>query len=171
MEARTCALGVNVGVADQWQSSAEGREAIDVFRYALYDGNSTGSKDGSPLAPLMGQFGDYDGGVTSIHLGGTSFFVCYPDHGVIYRFVPKTADTSEMEIIWLVSGTAIEGKDYDLENLTWLWDVTALEDKKIIEHTARGIRSRFFEPGPIAPMEYNELRYIEWYLGELSRVS
>ena len=170
MEARTRALGVEVGVTNQWQGSAERQEAIDVFRYALYDGVSTGSDDGSPLAPLMGRFKAYDGGVTSIHIGGTSFLLCYPDHGVIYRFVPKSADTCEMEVIWLVSGAAVEGKDYDLARLTWLWNVTALEDKKIIEHTARGVRSRFFEPGPIAPMEYNELRYIEWYLGEISRV-
>lgn len=169
MEARTCALGIEVGSGDHWQGSADGQEAIHTFRYALYDGVSTGSEDGGPVAPLMGRFTDYDGGVTSIHLGGTSFFVCYPDHGMIYRFIPKTVDTCEMELIWLVRGDAEEGRDYDLGRLTWLWKVTTEEDKKIIEHTARGVRSRFFEPGPIAPMEQNELRYIDWYLGEIDR--
>lgn len=169
MEERTRALGVEVAVTNQWQGSAEGKEAIDVFRYALYDGNSTGSEGGAPLAPLMGRFSDYDGGVTSIHVGGTSFLVCYPDHGMIYRFIPKTADSCEIEVIWLVNGEAVEGEDYDLDTLTWLWKTTTGQDKKIIEHTARGVRSRFFEPGPIAPMEYNELRYIEWYLGEIGR--
>lgn len=117
----------------------------------------------------MGRFAEYDGGVTSIHLGGTTFLVCYPDHGMIYRFIPKTADTCEMELIWLVRGDAEEGRDYDLEKLTWLWKVTTEEDKKIIEHTARGVRSHYFVPGPIAPMEHNELRYINWYLEEISR--
>jgi len=169
MEGRTCALGVEIGSGNHWQTSINGQEAIHTFRYALYDGVSTGSEDGKPVAPLMGRFTDYDGGVTSIHLGGTSFFVCYPDHGMIYRFIPKTVDTCEMELIWLVRGDAEEGRDYDLEKLTWLWKVTTEEDKKIIEHTARGVVSRFFEPGPIAPMEYNELRYIGWYLDEISR--
>jgi hypothetical protein len=50
----------------------------------------------------MGRFTEYDGGVTSIHLGGTSFLVCYPDHGMVYRFIPKTVDSCEMELIWLV---------------------------------------------------------------------
>lgn len=168
MEVRTCALGIEIGSGDQWQNSDKGQEAIHTFRYALYDGVSSGSKDGSPVAPLMGRFTDYDGGVTSIHLGGTSFFVCYPDHGMIYRFIPKTVGTCEMELIWLVRGDAVEGQDYDLEKLTWLWKVTTDEDKKIIEHTARGVRSHYFEPGPIAPMEYNELRYINWYLRELT---
>ncbi|MBN9275024.1 MAG: aromatic ring-hydroxylating dioxygenase subunit alpha, partial [Mesorhizobium sp.] len=114
-------------------------------------------------------FTDFDGGVTSIHLGGTTFLVCYPDHGMIYRFIPKTAESCEMELIWLVDGDAQEGRDYDLGKLTWLWKVTTAEDKAIIEHTARGVQSHYFVPGPIAPMEHNELRYIEWYLDEISR--
>lgn len=169
MEARTCALGVEVGSGDHWQGSADGREAIHTFRYALYDGVATGSEDGKPVAPLMGRFTDYDGGVTSIHLGGTSFLVCYPDHGMIYRFVPKTVDTCEMELVWLVRGDAIEDRDYDRARLTWLWKVTTEEDKKIIEHAARGVRSHYFVPGPLAPMEHNELRYIDWYLEEIGR--
>lgn len=36
MEARTCALGIEVGSGNHWQTSANGAEAIDVFRYALY---------------------------------------------------------------------------------------------------------------------------------------
>ncbi|SEC25771.1 aromatic ring-hydroxylating dioxygenase subunit alpha [Rhodobacter sp. 24-YEA-8] len=169
MEEKSCALGLSVLSGNHWQNSSRGGEAVDVFRYALYEGASTGSEDGSPLAPLMGRFTDYDGGVTSIHLGGTTFLVCYPDHGMIYRFIPKTHDSCEMELIWLVKEGAEEGVDYDLDRLTWLWKVTTEEDKKIIEHTARGVKSHYFEPGPIAPMEYNELRYITWYLDEISR--
>ncbi len=169
MEARTCALGIDVCAGDHWQTSKNGREAIHAFRYALYDGVKTGSKDGSALSTLMGRFSDFDGGVTSVHLGGTTFLVCYADHGMIYRFIPRSVDVCEMELIWLVDAKAEEGRDYDLEKLTWLWKVTTDEDKAIIEHTARGVRSHFYEPGPIAPMEQNELRYINWYLDEVSR--
>ncbi|GLS87211.1 (2Fe-2S)-binding protein [Cypionkella aquatica] len=169
MEARTCALGIEVGQADAWQTSRAGREAIHAFRYALYDGVSTGSEDGKPLAPLMGRFSAFDGGVTSVHLGGTTFLVAYPDHGMIYRFVPTGPQACEMELIWLVNGQAEAGRDYDFDRLTWLWTVTTAEDKTIIEHTSRGVRSKYFVPGPIAPMEQNELRYINWYLDEISR--
>lgn len=168
MEARTRALGVQIDVGDRWQNSAAGQEAIHTFRYALYDDILTGSQDGSPVAPLMGAFSDYDGGVTSVHLGGTTFLICYPDHGLIFRFVPKSVERCEMELIWLVREDAVEGRDYDVTRLTWLWRVTTEEDKRIIEHTARGVRSHYFVPGPIAPMEYNELRYIGWYLDELA---
>lgn len=169
MERRSCALGVNIVSANRWQGSSEGQEAIHAFRYALYDGVSTGSQDGAPLAPLMGRFSDYDGGVTSIHVGGSTFLVCYPDHGMIYRFVPKDERNCEMELIWLVRGDAKEGVDYDPAKLTWLWTVTTEEDKRIIEHTSKGVRSHFFVPGPLAPMEYNERRYLDWYLSEIAR--
>ena len=167
MEERTCALGIEIVTGDHWQNSAAGQEAIHAFRYALYDGALSGSEDGAAVAPLMGRFTASDAGVTSVHVGGTSFLVCYPDHGVIYRFVPKTVDSCEMELVWLVRGDSIEGRDYDLDRLTRLWTVTSEQDKKIIEHTARGVRSHYFEPGPIAPMEDKELRYIGWYLDEI----
>ena len=94
--------------------------------------------DGASVAPLMGRFTDFDGGVTSIHLGGTTFLVCYPDHGMIYRFIPKTAETCEMELIWLVDGKAEAGCDYDLDRLTWLWKVTTAsrEKKAPMSHSA-----------------------------------
>jgi len=168
MRARTAALGVAVAERPLWQGSEAGREAVDCFRYALYEGIATGSEDGRPLAPLMGDFADYDGGATSIHVGGASFLLAYPDHGVVYRFAPRGVTECEMELLWLVRADAREGIDYDKARLTWLWQVTTEADKRIIEHTARGVRSRFFEPGPLAPMEYNERRYIDWYLGEIA---
>ena len=167
MEARTKALNIEVLTANRWQNSRTGEETIDTFRYALYAGVDSGSEDGSAVAPPMGQFTAYDGGVTSIHVGGSTFLVCYPDYGMIYRFVPRGPQTTEMELIWLVRGDAEEGKDYDLDKLTWLWKVTTAEDKDIIERTAAGVRSHYFVPGPLAPMEYNERRYVAWYLDEI----
>jgi phenylpropionate dioxygenase-like ring-hydroxylating dioxygenase large terminal subunit len=169
LEERTRALGVEIATGNYWQNSAAGHETIHTFRYALYDGVSSGSEDGSPVAPPMGDFQGSDGGVTSIHVGGSSFLVCYADYGMIYRFIPRSWDSSAMELLWLVRGDAVEGKDYDRDKLTWLWKVTTDQDKSIIERTASGVRSHYFKPGPIAPMEYNELRYINWYLEEIRR--
>jgi phenylpropionate dioxygenase-like ring-hydroxylating dioxygenase large terminal subunit len=169
MAARTRALGLTIAEGSPWESSASGREAIRSYRYALKEGVQSASVDGGPVAPLMGQFPDYDGGITSLQFGGTSFMAAYPDHGVIYRFIPTGVESSEMEISWLVAGDAVAGRDYDLDRLTWLWRVTSDEDKAIIEATARGVRSHYFQPGPIAPMEAQTQRLITWYLGELSR--
>ncbi|HEY6432743.1 MAG TPA: aromatic ring-hydroxylating dioxygenase subunit alpha [Acetobacteraceae bacterium] len=168
MEERTAALGISVCSRTHWQPADSGEEAIDCSRYALYAGVKSGSEDGGPVAPLMGAFTEFDGGVTSLHVGGASFMIAYPDHGVIYRFVPRTLDSCRMELIWLVRGDAREGVDYERDRLTWLWRVTSDADKRIIEHTQRGVRSRFFRPGPLSPMEHKEQRFITWYLREIA---
>lgn len=169
MAARTRALGLCILEGSPWETSDTGREAIRSYRYALKDGIKSASRDGEPLAPLMGQFTDFDGGITSLQFGGMSYMAAYADHGVIYRFVPTGPQTCEMELSWLVGADAVEGRDYDLATLTWLWRVTSDEDKAIIETTARGVRSHYYKPGPIAPMEAQTQRFINWYLAEISR--
>lgn len=169
MTARTAALGLDVAETLIWEGSQTGREAGRSYRYALKAGMQSASVDGGPVAPLMGQFRSYDGGITSLQFGGMAFMAAYPDHGVIYRFIPTGVYTCEMELTWLVAGTAIAGQDYDADRLTWLWRVTSDEDKAIIESTARGMRSHFFTPGPLAPMEAQTQRYISWYLAEVAR--
>jgi Rieske 2Fe-2S family protein len=168
MDARAAALGLEIPNQDHWALAAEqGEEAAYCVRYAMLRDAVTGSADGKPVAPLMGAFKGYDGGSTFIHVGPASFFLAYPDHGIVYRFMPKTVQHSEMEVIWLVRGDAREGVDYDREKLTWLWTVTSDADKRIIEDNQRGVNSRFYEPGPFSIMEIQERRFIEWYLSEI----
>ncbi len=167
MEAQTQALGLDVRSFDHRVSSKTGDQSVFVFRYALYEGVKTGGPDGLPVAPLMGDFKQYDGGVTSAHFAPSSFFIAYPDHGVIYRFIPVDAHNSAMELIWLVREDAVEGKDYDLEKLTWLWTVTTEADKRITEANQKGVNSRYYQPGPYAPVEPNAINWVAWYLGEV----
>jgi phenylpropionate dioxygenase-like ring-hydroxylating dioxygenase large terminal subunit len=87
---------------------------------------------------------------------------------VIYRFIPVDAHSSAMELIWLVKGDAVEGVDYDLDNLTWLWKVTSEADKRITEDNQKGVNSRYYQPGPYAPVEPNAIAWIAWYLEEIA---
>ena len=80
-----------------------------------------------------------------------SFMLNYPDHCVLYRFLPRSLTETDMELVWLVRDDAAEGTDYDLDRLTWLWHHTTLEDEYIITRNAAGVNSRFFEPGPYHP--------------------
>jgi phenylpropionate dioxygenase-like ring-hydroxylating dioxygenase large terminal subunit len=168
VRARARALGVALEEVDYWGLNARpGLEAADSARSALGEGAVSGSEDGRPLAPLMGQFPDYDGGVTFFDVGLTSNFLAYPDHGLIYRFIPNAVQDTAMEVIWLVREDAREGVDYDLERLTWLWRVTSLADKRIIELNQQGVNSRYYVPGPYTPMEQHTQRFVEWILTEL----
>jgi Rieske 2Fe-2S family protein len=133
-------------------------------RYPLIHGHVTGSKDGKPVAPLLGSIKDYDGGATDFQVGPVTYALAYCDHVVIYRFTPLSADQTDCDITWLVSEEAEEGKDYTVDELTWLWDVTTVADQHIIERNQAGVNSRFYEPGPYSLMEDFTARFVKWYL-------
>ncbi|MDJ0938486.1 MAG: aromatic ring-hydroxylating dioxygenase subunit alpha [Woeseiaceae bacterium] len=138
-------------------------------RSAMFDGYVTGSKDGKPVAPLLGKLADYDGGASDISFGAFSFLLAYSDHVVAYVFTPVDHRNCRCDIYWLVRGDADEGEDYDVETLTWLWNVTTEADKTIVVNNYEGVQSRYYEPGPFADMENNERAWTEWFLQELLR--
>jgi phenylpropionate dioxygenase-like ring-hydroxylating dioxygenase large terminal subunit len=144
-------------------------ESVQHFynRKALYDPFVSGSKDGGPAAPLLGSVKEYGGGVADFQIGPLTYGILYPDHAVIYRFLPTDLQVTDMEIVWLVNENAEEDKDYDLDNLTWLWTVTTEADKEIILNNQQGVNSRYYEPGPFSKMEDYTQSCLEWYLREL----
>jgi len=134
------------------------------YRAPLRASHLTGTEDGRPAAPLMGEFKDYDGGETALGIGPFTYVLAYNDHAAIFEFVPQEAERSEIVTSWLVHGDACEGEDYDLQRLTWLWTVTTGQDKSIIEANAAGIRSSCYEPGPASLLEGDLTGFREWYL-------
>lgn len=169
---RAAALGIVIDDLDEYGLAAPpGSESVSVLRSALTEGVSSATPDGAPIARLMGDFTAHDGNSTYFDIGPLSDFLAYADHGVIYRFVPRTVDYTEMEVIWLVHEAAVAGRDYDETRLTWLWDTTSAEDKRIVELNQAGVNSRFFEPGPYSLQESYARRFTEWYLCELQAPS
>jgi Rieske 2Fe-2S family protein len=146
-----------------------GEMGFGYSRTALFEGYKTGSRDGEPLAPLLGNLSDYDGGASDITFGPFSFFLAYSDHVVGYVFTPVDARTCQCEIYWLVRGDAVEGKDYDRDALMWLWDVTMRADETIIVNNWKGVNSKYYKPGRFSDMEEPEQRFIDWVLQELRR--
>jgi Rieske 2Fe-2S family protein len=166
--ARAQTLGIAVPDIDQYAcAAAAGAESVSVFRSALHEGNLSATTDGRPLGRLMGDFRASDGNSTYFDIGPLSDFLAYPDHGVMYRFIPRTVDRTEMELLWLVDAEAVEGRDYEIEPLTWLWRTTSIEDKKIVEMNQAGVSSRYFVPGPYSTQESYADRFVTWYLREL----
>jgi len=170
MRERMKACGVEDFFIDYIDTAARpGEMGYGYSRTALFEKYRTGSKDGGPVAPLLGTFADYDGGASDFSFGAFSFLLAYSDHIVAYVFTPIDQDNSNCQIYWLVRGDAEEGKDYDVDTLTWLWDVTTQADKEIIANNSRGVRSKYYRPGPFSGMERAERIYIEWILQELRR--
>lgn len=138
-------------------------------RTALFEGYKTGSKEGEPLAPLLGNLTDYDGGGSDFNFGPLNYFLVYSDHAVGYAFTPIDETSCKAEIFWLVRGDAVEGKDYDRDELMWLWDVTMYADETIIVNNWKGVNSKYYKPGPFSHMEDHEQQFVNWLLQELRR--
>jgi len=166
---RSRAMGIEIRNISHWPNPiSPDEESAEAYHDCTYPGSVTGSQDGQGLAPLMGDFTDYEGGFSYVDVGPTSFFLAYSDHGVMYLFTPRDAQKTEMEVIWLVDKDAREGVDYDRVKLTWMWDVTSIADKRIIDYNQKGVNSRFYRPGPYNEMEYLTRGFTEWYLGKIA---
>ncbi len=160
--------GLSDKLLNRYYLDAEGFGADYSYeRYPMWRDHITGSNDGKPVAPLMGDIKDYDGGTTDFQIGPVCFALAYCDYVVIYRFTPISQDQSECDITWLVNGDAEEGKDYDIDRVTWLWDVTTVADKRIIESNAKGVNSRYYQPGPLSKMEEFTWKFMSWYLDSI----
>ena len=159
----------NIEIFRYDEDTPEGEMGYQYSRTALFEGYLTGSKDGKPVAPLLGELKDYDGGGSDFGFGPFSFLLVYSDHAVAYVFTPVDHLNSKCDIYWMVRGDAVEGKDYDVDELTWLWDVTTEADKTIIVNNWKGVRSRYYEPGPFSGQERLERSWVEWVLRELQR--
>jgi Rieske 2Fe-2S family protein len=170
MQERMPSCGLKDIFVDYIDTAARpGEMGYGYSRTALFDKYKTGSRNGGPVAPLLGDLTDYDGGASDFSFGAFSFLLAYSDHVVAYVFTPVDQNNSNCEIYWLVRGDAEEGKDYDVDDLTWLWDVTTKADKEIIVNNSKGVHSKYYQPGPFSGMERPERIYIEWILEELQR--
>jgi len=159
----------NIADFEDWRAASDGREVVRVMGSGLTEGAQTGSRDGRLIARLMAPTAD--GTCTFAELGYLSAFLAYADHGLIYRFIPRGPLETEMEVIWLVDSAAREGPDYEVEALTWLWHLTSLADKRIIETNQAGVLSRFYRPGPFSLMEPGTRQLVDRYLADLAAQS
>ena len=100
------------------------------------------------MAPLMGSYAEYDGGVTSLMFFPVHWFTACNDYGMLARFTPLSPQETEVELTWLVHPEAREGVDYEVEEVTWLWLKTLQEDLHICANNQAGVNSRYYEPGP-----------------------
>ena len=76
---------------------------------------------------------------------GTTCSATTPSPSACCRSAPtETAVTTK----WLVHKDAVEGVDYDLDELTHVWTETNDQDRRIVEENAFGIHSPAYEPGP-----------------------
>ncbi|MBI29077.1 MAG: (2Fe-2S)-binding protein [Pelagibacteraceae bacterium] len=157
-------LGHLTGVYYEKEFSQYSRSAE---RTPLSGGRLSETKDGKPAAPLMGKFKERDGGYTSVGPSPFNSLLMCNDFATLFTFIPKGPIETDVELTWLVHKDAVEGKDYDLQNMVWMWDKTTIADKKIIEDNQKGVLSKKYKPGPLSKMEKSLDSFKTWYLRRL----
>ncbi len=109
-------------------------------------------------------------------LGGLSFWTqpnswhhFMSDHIVTFSALPIDATTTLVRTRWLVHQDAVEGVDYDLANLTGVWNATNAQDAALVEMAQEGINSPAYTPGPYSPFTEGLVdKFCRWYLDRLA---
>jgi len=136
-------------------------------RTLIGEGSVTESVGGKPVAPLMGQC-TYEGVQTFAHPSPLTSVYLNPDYVAIYSFTPRSLRSTDIEVMWLVKDTAVEGVDFDVSKVTAVWEPTLREDKTLAENTQLGVDSTAYRPGPYTQSEMMVSDFDRWYLGRVT---
>ena len=105
---------------------------------------------------------------------GSLLFFHYPgswnhvlsDHALSFRVLPVAPGLTQVTTKWLVHKDAVEGVDYDLNELTQVWIATNDQDRRIVEENQIGVASPAYRPGPYSAIhESGVIQFLDWYEG------
>ena len=141
------------------------------IRMPLRKGFVSFTADGKPAcARLLGAFSECDLGSLRMFKPANSWHHYLGDHIINFRVLPLTPTTAELQTTWLVHEDAVEGVDYDVENLTAVWLATNDQDRELVEKNQAGIASRGYEPGPQSGEEVLIDNFQTWYFAEMEKI-
>ncbi|MSP75743.1 MAG: aromatic ring-hydroxylating dioxygenase subunit alpha [Rhodospirillaceae bacterium] len=137
-------------------------------RTPVVEGFVTQSMDGKPLSCLMGDIKEWDSGTLRTTVFPNFWQHTNCDYAAAARLTPIGPNETHVRGYWLVDEKAVEGKDYTLDRLLPIWDLTNKQDWKICEDQQAGVSSHAYTPGPYSLVrERNVAHFLDWYLGEL----
>lgn len=112
-------------------------------------------------------------------LGGLSFWTqpnswhhFMSDYIVNFTVLPISATQTLVRTTWCVHKDAVEGVDYQLKDLTAVWNATNDQDRRLVEESQIGIASGAYEPGPYSPYTEGMVeKFSKWYVQRLSALT
>ena len=116
------------------------------------------------------------GAITNPKLGALHFWTqpnswhhLMADHVVTFAAFPLTPEKTLLRTKWLVHKDAVEGVDYDVENLTAVWKATNKQDGDLVGITQAGARTDAYQPGPYSPHTETLVdQFCNWYIDRLA---
>jgi Rieske 2Fe-2S family protein len=160
-ESQMHGCGVRTGRSEM---TAVGGQLCRAGTWPLAPGKVTASRNGKALAPLLGRVHGYDESVTTGCVGFLSYVMATCDYALAVSYLPVDARTTQVVMRWLVREDAVEGRDYVVDELCFVWDETTKQDKDLIELNAAGVTTAGYVPGPYSVLESLVADFIERYL-------
>ena len=87
---------------------------------------------------LMGRINDPRHGALHFWTQPNSWHHLMSDHAVTFAAIPLTPETTLLRTKWLVHKDAVEGVDYDIENLKAVWTATNYQDSALVGYLPGG---------------------------------
>jgi Rieske 2Fe-2S family protein len=118
---------------------------------------------------LLGHIKEKRLGDLSFHTAPNSWHHFMSDHVVTFSSLPISPGKTLVRTTWLVHKDAVEGQDYDLENLTLVWRETNAQDAKLVGLAQAGAADRGYMPGPYSAQTEGQVEsFVAWYIQRLS---
>ncbi|PTT68756.1 aromatic ring-hydroxylating oxygenase subunit alpha [Arthrobacter sp. HMWF013] len=134
------------------------RPAVEVYGGGLP--LKTGMKTLSPNGEVMSRplLGTLENGAEIPDAFGAGFGIqpfftrafFHVDHAVIHSIRPVEPGHVQWVTRWFVHEDAVEGTDYNVDDLTSMWKVTNEQDIALLTEAFRGVKSRHWTPGPLS---------------------
>ncbi|WP_020500634.1 aromatic ring-hydroxylating oxygenase subunit alpha [Sciscionella marina] len=159
----------SLGLAHRLIEQLSGRvSGFRVQREPMDGAGESFSSDGRVICTkLLGDIGEPRLGRFSLHLQPNVWLHVCSDHAVTFSAVPLSAGETLVRTTWLVHEDAVEGRDFDRQQLTEVWRRTNEQDAGFVERAQLGVRSPAYVPGPYTTSEYQVDQFCDWYLDRL----
>ena len=119
-------------------------------RTPVMEGVVTQSLDGKPLCNrLMGDIKEWDSGTLRTTVFPNFWQHTNCDYAAAARLTPIGPDETHVRGYWLVDAEAVEGRDYTLDRLLPIWDITNRQDWTICEDQQEGVSSQRLRARPL----------------------
>ena len=137
----------------------------EAVRFPLNEGFRSMTISGEHVVnKLMCEEGDGDIGSLRWAVEPHSFCHATSDHIFMFSALPVGPNETLVVSKWLVHKDAVEGVDYNIDDLTALWTATNLQDLELVENNQRGVNALGYIPGPYSQdAETLVIRFVDWY--------
>ena len=153
------------------REDANGNLAPELSREYMPGAKSLTLDGSSMLSPFKGL---NEAELATLYTAGVvppNFFInVHPDYLNTHQMFPTGPESVRMIYDWLFEPEAMEQKDFDLDFMVELWDVTNRQDARNCEWQQAGVRSRRFTGSNFVPQERGPWRINQWVLQTLGEI-